>query len=131
MVGEPGVPALIGAGILLAYIPGGDFIAGPLAAYATVWLGLLNPSRRWLRGADYSYGIYLYGFAIQQTIVNMVPLARLWWVNALISVPLVVLVGAFSWHVVEKPANRLRPQLARIEDWFLNWRSKSISSPST
>jgi peptidoglycan/LPS O-acetylase OafA/YrhL len=110
-----GAPALIGAGALLAYIPGGDFVAGPLAAYATVWLGLMNPSRRWLRGADYSYGIYLYGFAVQQTVVYMLPAARLWYVNLLVSLPLVVLIAAFSWHVVEKPANRLRPWLARLE----------------
>ena len=45
-------------------------------AYATVCLGLMNPSRKMLRGADYSYGIYLYGFAVQQTVMHYLPMAQ-------------------------------------------------------
>jgi peptidoglycan/LPS O-acetylase OafA/YrhL len=89
----------------------------------------MNPSRRWLRGADYSYGIYLYGFSVQQTVVYMLPAARLWYVNALVSLPLVVLVAAFSWHVVEKPANRLRPWLTRVEAWFVARQTETLPAP--
>jgi hypothetical protein len=35
--------------------------------YVTVYLGLINFKRfSFVKGADYSYGIYLYGFAVQQ-----------------------------------------------------------------
>jgi peptidoglycan/LPS O-acetylase OafA/YrhL len=56
--------------LLVGLIPFGDFIAAPVAAYFTVSLGVTNPKKLGvLQGADYSYGIYLYGFVIQQALV--------------------------------------------------------------
>jgi peptidoglycan/LPS O-acetylase OafA/YrhL len=75
-----------------------------------------------LRGADYSYGIYLYGFAIQQTMMHFFPLARHWYLNVLVSVPIAVLVAAASWHFVERPASGLRSALKRMEERFLAFR---------
>jgi peptidoglycan/LPS O-acetylase OafA/YrhL len=97
----------------------GDFCAPTFIAYATICLGVMNPSRKLLRGADYSYGIYLYGFAIQQTAMHFFPMARVWYLNVLISLPIAVLVAAISWHFVERPANGLRWGLKRLEDQFL------------
>ena len=53
-------------------------------------------------GGDYSYGIYLYAFPIQQVVTmafggSMHPL-----VNFLISTPVAIAAGALSWHQVEK-----------------------------
>jgi peptidoglycan/LPS O-acetylase OafA/YrhL len=104
--------------------PYAAFVAPVPVAYATVCLGLMNPSRRMLRGADYSYGMYLYGFAIQQTVMHFLPMARVWYLNILISVPIAVLVAAASWHFVERPANGLRSVLKRFEDRFLAFRIK-------
>ena len=95
--------------ILLGWVPFGDYVGAPVAAYFTVSLGLYNPAKlRILRGADYSYGIYLYGFVIQQTLMATCPWAREWWVNILLSVPLAAGIAALSWHWVEKPALELR-----------------------
>lgn len=56
---------------------------------------------RWV--ADYSYGIYLYAFFIQSTLVFYFPeISAI--VLALISIPSSWLVGALSWTIVEKPA---------------------------
>lgn len=107
------------------------FLAPVPVAYATVCLGLMNPSRKVLRGADYSYGIYLYGFAIQQTVMHFFPLARHWYLNVLISVPIAVLVAAASWHFVERPASRLRSALKRIEGRFLAFRMRRKPSLQT
>jgi peptidoglycan/LPS O-acetylase OafA/YrhL len=96
-------------GLLLGFIPLGDFIAAPVAAYFTVSLGVTNPKKlRVLQGADYSYGIYLYGFVLQQALVSAFPWAREWWINILVCVPASMAVAAVSWHFIEKPALNLR-----------------------
>ncbi len=97
------------AGTLVSVVPNGDYIVAPFAAYFTVSLGLMNPRKlALLRGADYSYGIFLYGFVIQQVLMLLFPAARVWWLNVLLSVPCATAVAALSWHYVEKPALRLK-----------------------
>jgi len=115
--------------ILLKFGPIGDFLAPIPAAYFTVYLGLLNPSRRLLPGGDYSYGIFLYGFAIQQTIVYLIPIARFWPVNIVISIPAVVLFAAMSWHLVEKPAQGFRAVLKKWEARLLARWPAASSTP--
>jgi peptidoglycan/LPS O-acetylase OafA/YrhL len=96
------------------------FLAPIPVAYATVCLGLMNPSRKLLRGADYSYGIYLYGFVIQQTIMDVIPAFRVWYLNVLVSVPLAVMMAAASWHFVERPLGGLRVPLQRFDRFLAN-----------
>jgi peptidoglycan/LPS O-acetylase OafA/YrhL len=114
-------------------LPGLGQYAGFLAplpvAYATVCIGLMNPSRKMLRGADYSYGIYLYGFAVQQTMMHFFPVARVWYLNILVTLPIVVLVAAASWHFVERPANGLRSVLKHLETQFLAFRVRRKLAP--
>jgi peptidoglycan/LPS O-acetylase OafA/YrhL len=94
--------------LLFGFIPLGDFIAAPVAAYFTVSLGVTNPKKlRILQGADYSYGIYLYGFVLQQALASF-PWAREWWINILFCVPAAIGMAAASWHFIEKPALDLR-----------------------
>jgi peptidoglycan/LPS O-acetylase OafA/YrhL len=73
-------------------------------AYATVYIGLLNPPRiPVLMSGDYSYGVYLYAFPIQQTFCWAFPSYRVWWLNILIALPATLAMAAFSWNIVEKP----------------------------
>lgn len=80
----------------------------PLLTYLLVWLGMqpLPKLPIYSRG-DYSYGIYLYGFPIQQVIVSITgnhdPLMNF----ALTIIPVTVM-AMLSWHVVEKPTLKLR-----------------------
>jgi peptidoglycan/LPS O-acetylase OafA/YrhL len=55
---------------------------------------------------DYSYGIYIYGFVVQQALACF-PFAR-WnvYIFLLLSVFVSVLFGIASWHLIEKPALR-------------------------
>lgn len=62
------------------------------------------------RFGDPSYGIYLYGFVIQQAVYHfagrgMPPLH-----NAAVSIPLATVLAYLSWHLVEKHALRIRPR---------------------
>ena len=57
---------------------------------------------------DYSYGIYIYAFPVQQTLVSFWPQMPLpayllsTWV-------ITIALAALSWHFVEKPALKLKP----------------------
>lgn len=95
--------------LLVGVIPNGDYLFVPFAAYFTVSIGLFNPKKlAILRGADYSYGVFLYGFVIQQVLTLTLPWSRVWWMNIILSVALSSIVAALSWHLVEKPALKLK-----------------------
>jgi peptidoglycan/LPS O-acetylase OafA/YrhL len=122
-----GLASTIAMFLLLGYIPYGDFLAPIPAAYSTVYFGLMSPHRKFLRGADYSYGIYLYGFAVQQTMVDLFPAAHIWYFNILICLPCIVLIAACSWHFVERPAGKLR----RVAQWGeKRWLEFRLRRPS-
>jgi peptidoglycan/LPS O-acetylase OafA/YrhL len=70
--------------------------------YVTVFLGLQSPPKSlFIRGADYSYGVYLYGFPLQQTICYLFPSVRIWYFNALSGVALALVSAYLSWTIVE------------------------------
>jgi peptidoglycan/LPS O-acetylase OafA/YrhL len=101
--------------ITLLYIPDGDyFIAFPVA-YLTVYLGTFNPVRHGGDYADYSYGIYLYGFPIQQAVTALTGDHRSWYLDLLFVLPITFVVAALSWRFIEKPALRMRGILPYIE----------------
>ncbi len=111
-----GVLSLI-ATVILLLIPNGDYFIPITATYLTVYLGLANPPLpAVMKSGDYSYGIFLYGFPIQQTIAHLGAWTHHWAVSIALSIPLVACVAAFSWHGIEKHALKLRRYLPAIED---------------
>lgn len=117
--------ALLAAGVLVSAVPYGDFLAPIPVAYLTVYLGLQNP-KRWaiIRGADYSYGIFLYGYAIQQMVAALGEWTHHWLLNTALSLAIASAFAAFSWHMVEKRAMNLRHPLMRAEARWLRWRER-------
>jgi peptidoglycan/LPS O-acetylase OafA/YrhL len=59
------------------------------------------------RYGDFSYGIYIYGFVVQQTIMHLWPRIGVWEFLAL-SIVSSVLLGAGSWYIIERPALGLK-----------------------
>ncbi len=99
----------------LVYIPGGNYFLAFPAAYLTVYLGLMNPKKNWwVSSGDYSYGVYLFAFPIQQLVVSIPFLPQVWYVNFLVSLPLVMLMALFSWWVIEKPALSHRHHIPKV-----------------
>jgi len=78
--------------------------------YLLLWLGIRLPPlfRRIGRRNDYSYGIYIYAFVTQQALA-VLGLPR-FGLAAYLAATLVLSVGLamLSWHLVEKPALRLK-----------------------
>jgi peptidoglycan/LPS O-acetylase OafA/YrhL len=98
------VLALLASLVMLA-TPKLLYLAALPVTYVTVWLGLLNPVKsKWMASGDYSYGLFLYGFPLQQALVASLPLAREWYTNAALAIPLALLFAVLSWHGVEKHA---------------------------
>ena len=89
--------------VLLAHDLRFQFLCAIPAAYVTVWFGLQDvPKRGVLKGGDYSYGLYLFAFPIQQTVAT-VAMFRHWYVNLAIVLAAGFTYAAFSWHLVERP----------------------------
>jgi peptidoglycan/LPS O-acetylase OafA/YrhL len=86
-------------------------------AYLTVYLGLRNPKLdRIVNSGDYSYGLYLYGYPVQQAVITLLPGMREWYWNLLISLPIAAAIAALSWHLIEKPVLSRKKILQRIND---------------
>lgn len=62
-----------------------------------------------LRNEDCSYGIYLFGFPIQQTLVHFLPSdVTNGFTVLLLGLPLTVAFAMLSWRLVEKPTLKLK-----------------------
>ena len=115
----------LAAGVLTAALlmhSAADYLVPLPIAYVTVWLGLmrLRPSLP-VRHGDYSYGIFLFGFPIQQAVTQLMgPRFQEWYWNIAAALPLTILAAIISWHAVEKPALALRGPLRRLEARLLS-----------
>ncbi len=89
------VPFLAGTGLMATFIT--------LALiYTTFWIGFVPKGRALVynRLGDYSYGVYIYAFPVQQLLVflfsGMTPLT-----NILLAMPTTLLMAVMSWNFVE------------------------------
>ncbi len=109
-----GVLVLVACGLLYLYGPAplnGQSPLFALAALGIVWGTCCTPGvARVGSFGDFSYGLYIYGFPVQQIII--------WWFANQLSFPVALalsVVGALllavaSWHGVEKQALRWKPR---------------------
>jgi peptidoglycan/LPS O-acetylase OafA/YrhL len=65
------------------------------------------------RFGDLSYGIYLYGWPVEQAVTFCFGSSAAWWKTFLVSLPLAGLLALISWHLVEGPALRLAKRLSQ------------------
>lgn len=57
---------------------------------------------------DFSYGIYIYGFLIQQLVIMFFHGNMSNTLNYMISLPIAIILGALSFHVIETPFLKLK-----------------------
>ena len=106
--------AALGPADQLSY-PVVNLLAPPALVYLTAYVGVSDfPTLPVFHRGDYSYGIYLYGFPIQQVTVDLFPSIQHGYVLFALSFPVIVLFSIFSWHVIEKPVLRLRKQFSFV-----------------
>ncbi|MFD5088642.1 acyltransferase family protein, partial [Kitasatospora sp. NPDC058406] len=103
----------LAAGIVLAgtlYWRGYPVLGHPALVYLLFWAAARLPRRFQAVGRrhDYSYGVYIYGFPVEQAaaLLGFARFGVLGFFAAAMTATLAL--AAFSWHVVEEPAMRLR-----------------------
>ena len=101
----PAKACLVGIGTLMLIWPETRFLGYALSLTALVlWLAYAGTpiGRPWARWPDLSYGIYLYGFPVQQAVMATVPGLGVWTLLLGTAVALIPIAAA-SWYLVELP----------------------------
>ena len=82
------------------------------AVYLSYWFAYaLPPIGRFVtRFGDASYGVYIWAFPVQQTIVQVAGDRLSPWGLIAVATPIVYLLAQLSWHLVEAPALRHKPR---------------------
>jgi peptidoglycan/LPS O-acetylase OafA/YrhL len=88
-----------------------------LVAATVLWIAFARAGAiaRWGRHGDFSYGLYIYAFPVQQMLAALAPS---WspWLHGLVAYPLILLCAIASWRWIESPALRLK---RRLRGWPL------------
>jgi peptidoglycan/LPS O-acetylase OafA/YrhL len=100
------------AGLVLS-IPLHQFITffPVFGCYLALWLAL-NPRLPVIPAArfgDLSYGLYIYGWPVEQAVIWLYGGHAAWWQVFSIAVPATAALAFLSWHLVERPILRLKP----------------------
>jgi peptidoglycan/LPS O-acetylase OafA/YrhL len=101
-----GIALLLGIMAAAAYgTPVYELALRVALGYGLIWFALVPAGaiRNFNRVGDYSYGLYILCFPIQQTIVMLEP-AITPWALFISSFPAVLGLAVLSWHFVEHPA---------------------------
>jgi peptidoglycan/LPS O-acetylase OafA/YrhL len=94
-----------------------NVLVTPALVYLTAYLGVSDlPELPLFNRGDYSYGIYLYGYPLQQTIVAVWPYQGNVFLLFVLSVPLITAFAMFSWHAIEYPILKLRRRFSFIAE---------------
>lgn len=102
-----GVAAVVVTVLVACYVPGYRLLCAPLLAYGLVTVGVSLVTPRLTLRHDISYGMYIYGFPIEQLLVHHTPFRQLDpWLFSILAIVLTVPLAAASWFLLERPLSR-------------------------
>jgi len=108
-----GLAAMVALAVIaLLSIPGALYLAALPLAYVTVCVGLTRPPKTIAVRGDYSYGVYLFAYPIQQACVQLSPSLRSTWSVFLVAAPLSIAYATVSWRFIERPILTRKRQIA-------------------
>jgi peptidoglycan/LPS O-acetylase OafA/YrhL len=109
--------ALVALAGLVLSVPLRQFILlfPVFGCYLALWLALTPrlPVIPAARLGDLSYGIYIYGWPAEQGVIWLLGRQAAWWQVFLLALPAAAALAFLSWHLVERPALRLKPGARR------------------
>src|SRR6266446_9168661 len=84
--------------------------------YLALWLALsarlpVIPAARF---GDLSYGLYIYGWPVEEGVMWLTGGGAPWWQLFLIALPAASAIAFLSWHLIERPMLRLKPGSRRV-----------------
>lgn len=98
--------------VLLAIVTHHTFLFpctfGAALTYLSLWFAYVPNFHFFNRFGDYSYGLYLWGFPVQQSVSAVIGVPVHPWVNFSISFLITLGLAIASWHLLERPALRLK-----------------------
>jgi len=83
-------------------------ITAPFLVYPLLWLGIHLPCQRIGAKNDYSYGVYIYAFPVQQILAIWGVSKWGYWPYTLVTIAAVAPFAAASWWLVERNALKLK-----------------------
>lgn len=88
-------------------------ITGITLGYFILYSGFIKTThlKNWSKGGDFSYGLYIWAFPIQQIVYLRFPTFNPYY-NFLVSSCLTLVMAYISWHLVEKHALKLKTYLS-------------------
>lgn len=81
--------------------------------YSSLVFGTAKFSLKFKLSGDFSYGLYIYGFLIQQIIASLYPKIQSL-ESIIITIPIVLFISIWSWYIVELPLINYGKKLAKI-----------------
>jgi peptidoglycan/LPS O-acetylase OafA/YrhL len=84
-----------------------NYVFTPWLVYAAFWFAYVPNLHFFNRAGDYSYGLYIYAFPIEQALRQYIPAILPLELFGLASL-LTLACAMLSWHFVEQPALRLK-----------------------
>src|SRR5499427_3575546 len=105
------------AGLILSVALRQFLVLFPIfGCYLALWLALTPrlPVIPAARFGDLSYGIYIYGWPVEQGAVWLLGGRAAWWQVFLLALPAAAALAFLSWHLIERPALRLKPRARHL-----------------
>ncbi len=100
--------ALIALALVMHNSRWGSWTLGGVIAYGSLWFAYRPNLHFFNRFGDYSYGLYLWGFPVEQAVVHWFGVPMRPTLIFALSLPLTLALAMLSWHWIEKPALRLK-----------------------
>jgi peptidoglycan/LPS O-acetylase OafA/YrhL len=100
-------------GLALTIVFGGFILFFPFfGSYLVIYLALERrlPLLRAARFGDLSYGLYIYGWPVEQLVTRLLGGAAPWWLVFALALPASCVLALISWRLVERPALALKPR---------------------
>lgn len=111
---------------------GAGRVFGPLVLpYLLISLGEKLPFQKWERVGDFSYGIYIYAFLIQQSLTQYGVNRRGYAAYLAASLALSIVAGVLSWFLIERPAIRLGGRLLAWIGAGAGTPARGLPAPAT
>ena len=109
--GKIALLACLGLALTIAF--GGFILFFPIfGSYLVLYLAFERrlPVVRAARFGDLSYGLYIYGWPVEQLVARLHGGSAPWWLVFAVALPASGLLAFLSWRLVERPALALKPR---------------------